>query len=130
MKILIVDDNPIDLLINTKIIQSVSSDCILTSCDSKESVISFLDNVSSNLDLQPNFIFLDIRMPILDGFELLQELEKTYTPILEKAKIYMLSSSLDTADLQKVEDHPLLNGFIDKPLRQEALLEIIGENSN
>lgn len=64
----------------------------------------------------PDFIFLDINMPGLDGWYFLDSYAELPEKYKEKCKLYMLSSSIDKADMVRTEQHKDACGFISKPL--------------
>lgn len=120
---LLIDDSYIDNLINRKILEGSRFAEDITVMDSPFQAMSYLIR-SLEANQAPEVIFLDIRMPGMDGFELIHELEEIKQRFNSNFKIYMLSSSLDPEDLKKVEDHALVARFIGKPLTAKALEEI------
>ena len=72
-------------------------------------------------------ILLDINMPELDGWQVLEKLQDMPLPVKECLTVFMLSSSIDPKDKQKAEEHLLIKGYIEKPLSKEVLLSIFGE---
>ena len=72
----------------------------------------------------PDIIFLDIRMPDLDGFEFLQEFSELPQRVLELCKIIMLSSTIDPIELEKARNSPFVLAFIPKPLTRDKIIEL------
>jgi response regulator RpfG family c-di-GMP phosphodiesterase len=73
----------------------------------------------------PNVVFLDIRMPELDGFGVLEEIEKLNPPELESAAIHVLSSTLDERDLLRAKEHSRVTSFIGKPLMFDQMRALL-----
>lgn len=66
-------------------------------------------------------ILLDINMPILSGWDFLDSLARRGEEFCRRFTIIMLSSSIDHNELQKANSHPLLSGFLSKPLNPKEL---------
>ncbi len=69
----------------------------------------------------PDLIFLDINMPVMNGFEFLAEVQKE--KLCPNAKIVMLSSSINPSDKQKSESFPQVIDYIIKPLTTEKIMQ-------
>ena len=126
--IMLIDDNEIDNLINQKIIES-SNICknIFTHTGGK-SAIEFLKNMekiaASVPGCLPEIIFLDIDMPLMDGFQFLDEFEKLSESIKSHSKVVMLTSSLNPQDMNKAKKNQFVLKYINKPLTQENLKKL------
>src|SRR5574339_586508 len=104
--VMLIDDNEIDNLINQKMIEAASiTENIYTHTGAK-SAIEFLKNMEK-LDVAnqvlPDIIFLDIDMPLMDGFQFLDEFEKLSETIKNHSKVVMLTSSLNPQDMNKAK---------------------------
>jgi CheY-like chemotaxis protein len=78
-----------------------------------------LEGVAANI--LPEVIFLDIDMPLMDGFQFLDEFEKLGSNTKEKCKIVMLTSSINPQDVNKSKNYLYVKKYINKPLSQENL---------
>ncbi len=116
---LLIDDNYIDNFITRKILESSNfAEQIIVSQSPTEAI-----NLLREGTVKPDVIFLDIRMPLMSGFEFLQEYD-TLAIGKENTKIFMLSSSLDPTDMEKSLGNKYITQFIHKPLTIKALEEI------
>ncbi|WP_407426645.1 response regulator [Arcticibacter sp.] len=121
--VLLIDDSYVDNLINSKIIESLHFADEVKIINSPFEAINYLKDAAQTGEL-PDIIFLDIRMPAMNGFEFMNKLEPIKHLLPSNLKIYMLSSSLDPSDLRKVKENNLVTNFIGKPLTARALEEI------
>ncbi len=116
---LLIDDNYIDNFVTRKILESGNFAEIITVVRSATEAIESL----ANGEVKPDVIFLDVRMPLMSGFEFLEAYDKI--PIDKGGiKIFMLSSSLDPHDMRKSTDNKYITQFIHKPLTQKAIEEL------
>ncbi len=124
---MLIDDNEIDNLINQKMIEAAAiTENIYTHTGAK-SAIEFLRNMEK-MELAdkvlPDVIFLDIDMPLMDGFQFLDEFENLAAMTRKKCKIIMLTSSINPQDFNRSKKYPNVRIYLNKPLSHDNILKI------
>ncbi len=117
---LLIDDNFIDNYVTRKILQTGNFADEIIICQSGAEAIECI----RDKNVRPDVIFLDIRMPMMDGFEFLQEYDKLDEMLKAHPKIFMLSSSLDPIDYRLSSQNKYITQFIHKPLTYKVLESI------
>ncbi|WP_310382013.1 response regulator [Flavobacterium sp.] len=128
-KILCVDDDPITLMLCKKVIKKSDFSQEIDSANNGEEALKYFDNlIIENVNQANNFpqlIFLDLNMPIMNGWEFLDIFSKNeYLENFYKTKVIVLSSTIDPNDIKKSKDYPMVIEFLSKPITSE-ILEIL-----
>lgn len=122
--VMLIDDNDTDNFLSKKIMEHVKfADHILIKNTGK-SALEYLLSHQDDLSKIPDIVFLDINMPIVDGFVFLYEYESFPPHLQEKIKVVILSSSNNKRDINRFLDNKFVHQFISKPLSEKALLEL------
>jgi len=119
-KIVLIDDEPIF----HKIVQMT----IRNSDLSKETTYSFdgevvLDYLEENkLDSQhlPDYIFVDLYMPMFDGWDFLNRFQSIYKSLKKNIKIFIVTSSINPSDVDRSRLYPFVTTFISKPVMKDV----------
>ena len=80
--------------------------------------------LENNPEELPEVLFLDINMPVMNGWELLEELKNGPEIIRRQVQIHILTSSIDPSDLVLSKTYDFINGYITKPLTEADLNKI------
>jgi CheY-like chemotaxis protein len=125
--VMLIDDNEIDNLINQKMIEAASiAENIYTHTGAK-SAIEFLRNMEK-LEVAdkvlPDVIFLDIDMPLMDGFQFLDEFERLTNVAKKKCKIVMLTSSINPQDFNRSKKYENVRLYLNKPLSHDSIVKL------
>jgi CheY-like chemotaxis protein len=125
---MLVDDDEMDNIIHQKIIESNKfSEKVMVFHTGREALAYLRKNAKSAENL-PDLIFLDINMPIMDGFQFLEEFEHLDAQILDKCKIIMLTSSISPRDIDRAASNRYVKKYLNKPLHSRHLQAISLEN--
>jgi CheY-like chemotaxis protein len=73
--------------------------------------------------MQPDLLFLDINMPIMNGKEFLIAVSHQYKVL--PFPVIIVTSSIDPEDYKETQSYPFVVGFLEKPMRQEAIESIL-----
>ncbi|GEO03385.1 response regulator [Adhaeribacter aerolatus] len=123
MKIFIIDDDEVSIFFARHLLLLENAAPDITTFLCAEEALQTLQ-ASAVPDL-PDAIFLDLNMPIMDGWEFLEALAPIAQKITQNCRIFILTSSLDYSDILKIKDYPLVSGFIHKPIKQEDIQMVI-----
>lgn len=130
--ICIIDDDDVYQFTVTRTIEANKlAKKILVFSDGEQAIQFLVDNVANNENV-PDVIFLDINMPIMDGWQFLEEYVKIKPRIGKRITIYMVSSSVDPVDVERAKKISELSDYIIKPVTPNKLKDIIEalENTN
>lgn len=126
--IILIDDDPMFNFIHNKVIKKANIDYTVHTFDNAESALEKLNSIAlSGGDDMRHIIFLDINMPVLDGWGFLERFSELYRSFMKSCKVFILSSSNDLYDIERSKAYPMVQGFISKPLTVSHLIDIFKE---
>ncbi|MCB4809277.1 response regulator [Tamlana sp. 62-3] len=124
VNICIVDDDEIYQFTTLQALKKISVEKnIMAFYDGEEAYNFLINNIDDDSKL-PDIIFLDINMPIMDGFQFMEEYVKIKPKVGKKILIYMVSSSVDPADIEKAKNIADISDYIIKPVKRGELQAI------
>lgn len=122
--VMLVDDNDTDNFISKRIIELAGYAEKIVVKNSGKTALEYLEAEQFSEENLPDFIFLDINMPVVDGFVFLFEFEQLSQLVKDKCKIAILSSSDSKRDIERMVSNEFVVKFVTKPLTIEALEEL------
>lgn len=116
-KVVFIDDDAIQNYLNGYSIKKLFKPATIEMLSFTDSEEGFRCITESCMDKNnPVAIFLDINMPVLSGWDILEKLDEMPPEDIEHLAIYLLSSSVDPADMKKATTIRSLTSFVVKPL--------------
>jgi CheY-like chemotaxis protein len=128
----IIDDDKIYVNLVKKIIEIKKlSENLLIFKNGMEALDHFkliLENATE--EKLPDIIFLDINMPIMDGWEFLNEFIKIKNNFEKKITLYVVSSSIDPRDLERAKSFNMVTDYLIKPIELKKFEKIFHRNGH
>lgn len=95
---------------------------------SYHSAVEALDGIKSLQHVTQLYIFLDLNMPQMNGWQFIDELEKIKFDTNTQIKLFVLSSSVNPNDMMKTKQNSVVTDYFSKPLSIETITNIITTN--
>jgi CheY-like chemotaxis protein len=122
--IFLIDDDEMFNFINENVIRMAGFKCDIKCFTSAEIALKKIEEFLAGSEPDENtisVIFLDINMPGMDGWEFLEEYKKLPESSIAKCKSFIVSSSIDPADIERSKTYSVVSDFISKPLTVKKL---------
>ena len=116
MNIILVDDNDIDIVVNTKLLKLAKITDNVISFNRSENALDWLAENHTQGGFKDNVMLLDIQMPGTDGFQFLESYAQLSEEVKKSCRVFMLSSSIDRADIERAEANVDVIRVLEKPL--------------
>jgi CheY-like chemotaxis protein len=121
---LLIEDNAIDQLVTKQLLRKIMGAETINTVDNGKDALQWITNNKEKLD---NYliILLDINMPVMNGFQFLAEYEDLPDHVKKQTLIFMLSSTLNNDDLDKINKNNSVKSLLSKPLSIQKLMQFL-----
>jgi CheY-like chemotaxis protein len=119
--VVVIDDDPISILVcKTILLKYKFAENVLAFNCAKEG-LDYLKACIEKGSEYPEYIFLDVVMPGMDGWEFMSNYQQVDNIPGMKKHVVMLSATFDPEDRKRAERLPMVSQFLSKPITEEAL---------
>jgi CheY-like chemotaxis protein len=123
-KLILIDDEPIfHRIVQMTLKYSELSNHATYSFDG-EVILDYLEEKKLESTSLPDYIFIDLYMPLFDGWDFLNRFQSIYQSLKKTIKIYIVSSSVDPRDIDRSKLYPFVTTFISKPVMKDVFESI------
>ena len=121
----LIDDDEIFVFLTKKVVEQTNLVNLIKVFGNGLDAINFLKENKYNADSLPEIILLDLSMPIMNGWQFLEEYAKLNPTIGKKITIYICSSSISHDDITKAKSINEVSDYIIKPITKNKLIDLI-----
>ncbi|WP_439582816.1 response regulator [Dyadobacter bucti] len=125
MEFILIDDSVFDLLTEEKLLLKSGLTDTVKSFSSAQEAIKFLKEQTGAMP--ETVILLDLQMPEINGFEFTRHFAEMSEEMRKRIRIYMISSTVDSMDIEEARANPYIIELLSKPLEIPVLRSLLGE---
>jgi CheY-like chemotaxis protein len=129
LALIIIDDSELDRFIIQRIVRHIDKSLSVYSFSNAQQALEYIRSNEFNNQKLFKLILLDLRMPVMNGFQFIEEFEKLPLEIQEKHKIIVLSTTRNPSDISRLLSYRAVASMLEKPITKERLQSIISELS-
>lgn len=122
--VVIIDDDPISILVTETLMRKKDFAEDILSFERPEEALDYFQERYSAEDKLPDYIFLDVQMPVMNGWEFLKSYVALDEVVNSRKHIVMLSATFSPEDAVKAKEHELVLELITKPVNGEILARL------
>lgn len=121
----LVDDDEVFVFLTTRMLEKYQLVDLIKIFDNGYEALVFIKENRDNIESLPDIILLDLSMPIMDGWQFLDEFVKINPKIGKKITVFICSSSISPDDVARAKAINAVSDFIIKPMTKEKLIEML-----
>ena len=125
LNFIIIDDSKLDCFIAEKIIRNTGKAGDIKAFTNAATALDHIKSATPPATDAKTTVLLDIQMPVMNGFDFVEAFELLPEEVKEGYTVFMLSSSINENDLNRVKNYTSIKQFLNKPLTSSALSVIL-----
>jgi CheY-like chemotaxis protein len=126
-KVIVLDDDKIQHFIIKKMLSKKAMFNDTLYADDGKTVLNFLADHKTEETILPQLLFLDLNMPVMNGWKFLESLALMYNDLKRPLSVYILSSSVDPRDIKRTHKYEFIKSYLIKPISFKILEDIISK---
>jgi CheY-like chemotaxis protein len=123
--IFLIDDDPVFVFLTKRLLSGVNIGCQIKVFQDGELAIDRLKEISGDSSLLPDIIFVDLSMPVMDGWEFLDEYSALAPKMAKQIELFIVSSSISPQEVERSKTYSQVADFLIKPVAKGKLAEIL-----
>lgn len=124
-KVLLIDDDLLFIFLVKKTIAQTLIPVEIKEINNALDALNYLKDNATNKDVLPDVIFLDLKMPVMDGWEFIERYRDFADALIKKANLYIVTSSISPVDISKGKAMAEVTEFVVKPILKDLFAEIL-----
>jgi CheY-like chemotaxis protein len=123
--IFLIDDDPVFVFLTKRLISGINVGCQIKEFADGELAMDRLREISTDSSLLPDIIFVDLSMPVMDGWEFLNEYSALAPKMSKQIELFIVSSSISPQEVERSKTYPEVADFLIKPVAKGKIAEIL-----
>jgi len=123
--LILIDDDEIVVYLTKRLVAETNLVKLTQVFSNGKSAIDYLNENADNADSLPEIIFLDLFMPIMDGWDFLEEYIMLKPKLHKQITIYIITSSVSPEDITRAKSYSEVSDYIVKPITKESFIAVL-----
>jgi CheY-like chemotaxis protein len=123
--IIVIEDDEVILLLTQMLLRQFEEIKVYSVLKNGEQAVKYFKENQGNESKLPDLIFLDLSMPVFDGWQFLEEYKTLQCGFSKTIHVYIISSSISPKDQSRAEEYPFITDFIVKPITEASIRGIL-----